>query len=44
MEFGVHHVETHMRKTDLTVVYTNNPGMVEDSIGTMERLLDADDK
>ena len=44
MEYGEHHVETHMRKTNLMVVYTNDPGMVEDSIGTMERLLDADDK
>ncbi|KAE8810811.1 hypothetical protein D1007_12426 [Hordeum vulgare] len=37
-------METHMRKMDLTVVYTNNPVMVEDSIDTMERLLAEDDK
>ena len=44
MEYGEHHLEIHMRKTDLTVVYTNDPGMVEDSIDNMERLLHADDK
>ncbi|KAE8797810.1 hypothetical protein D1007_26943 [Hordeum vulgare] len=44
MEFGVHLVETHMRKMDLTVVYTNDPVMVEDSINTMERLLGEDGK
>ncbi|KAE8810778.1 hypothetical protein D1007_12502 [Hordeum vulgare] len=44
MELGMHLVETHMRKMDLTVVYTNDPVMVEDSINTMERLLAQDDK
>ncbi|KAE8783906.1 hypothetical protein D1007_42588 [Hordeum vulgare] len=44
MEFDMHPVETHMRKTDLTVVYINDPVMVEDSINTMERLLAEDDK
>ncbi|KAE8792079.1 hypothetical protein D1007_33403 [Hordeum vulgare] len=44
MEFGMHLVETHMRKMDLMVVYTNNPVMVEDSISTMERLLAKDNK
>ncbi|KAE8768924.1 hypothetical protein D1007_59541 [Hordeum vulgare] len=44
MEFGVHLVEIHMRKMDLTVVYTNDPVMVENSINTMERLLAEDDK
>ncbi|KAE8811442.1 hypothetical protein D1007_11827 [Hordeum vulgare] len=44
MEIGVHLMETHMRKMDLTVVYTDIPVMVEDSINTMERLLAEDDK
>ncbi|KAE8769000.1 hypothetical protein D1007_59459 [Hordeum vulgare] len=44
MEFGVHLVKTHTRKMDLTVVYTNDPVMVEDSINTMQRLLAEDDK
>ncbi|KAE8793137.1 hypothetical protein D1007_32238 [Hordeum vulgare] len=44
MEFGVHDVETHMRKTDLKVVYTNDPVMVDDSINTMKRLLAHDDR
>ncbi|KAE8777008.1 hypothetical protein D1007_50257 [Hordeum vulgare] len=44
MEFNVHIVETHMRKMDLTMVYTNDPVMVEDSINTMERFLGEDDK
>ncbi|KAE8806312.1 hypothetical protein D1007_17465 [Hordeum vulgare] len=43
MEFGVHLVETHMRKTDLTVMYTNGPVMVEDSMNTMKRLFVEDD-
>ncbi|KAE8796491.1 hypothetical protein D1007_28476 [Hordeum vulgare] len=33
-----------MRKTNLMVVYTNDPVMLEDSINTMERLLAEDDK
>ncbi|KAE8775999.1 hypothetical protein D1007_51437 [Hordeum vulgare] len=44
MEFGMHPVKTRMRKTNLTVVYTNNMVMVEDSINTMERLLVEDEK
>ncbi|KAE8794237.1 hypothetical protein D1007_31121 [Hordeum vulgare] len=44
MEFSMHLVETHMKKMDLTVVYTNDPIMLEDSINTMERLLGEDDK
>ncbi|KAE8806627.1 hypothetical protein D1007_17150 [Hordeum vulgare] len=44
MEFGVHPMETDMRKMDLMVVYTNDPIMVEDSINTMEQLLGEDDK
>ncbi|KAE8785698.1 hypothetical protein D1007_40605 [Hordeum vulgare] len=44
MEFDMHLVETHMRKMDLTVVYTNDPVMVEDSINTMEWLLVEDGK
>ncbi|KAE8799883.1 hypothetical protein D1007_24763 [Hordeum vulgare] len=44
MEFSVHPVEIHMRKTDLTMVYTNDPVKVEDSINTMEWLLAGDEK
>ncbi|KAE8809541.1 hypothetical protein D1007_13831 [Hordeum vulgare] len=44
MEFGVHHVDTHLRKTDLTVVYTDDPAVVENSINIMKRLLALDDK
>ncbi|KAE8786689.1 putative methyltransferase PMT27 [Hordeum vulgare] len=44
MEFDVHPVKTHMRKTYLTMVYTNEPVMVEDSIKNMERLIAKDDK
>ncbi|KAE8793530.1 hypothetical protein D1007_31813 [Hordeum vulgare] len=44
MKFGVHLVQTHMRKMDVTVMYTNDPIMVEESINTMERLLAEDDK
>ncbi|KAE8787877.1 hypothetical protein D1007_38201 [Hordeum vulgare] len=44
MEFSVHHVDTHLRNTNLTVVYTDDPTMVENSINTMERLLAVDDK
>ncbi|KAE8791584.1 hypothetical protein D1007_34042 [Hordeum vulgare] len=39
MEFDVHLVETHMRKMDLMVVYTNDLVIVESSINTMEWLL-----
>ncbi|KAE8814681.1 hypothetical protein D1007_08213 [Hordeum vulgare] len=44
MEFDVHHVDTHLRNTDLTVVYSDEPVVVEHSINTMEWLLAADDK
>ncbi|KAE8809904.1 hypothetical protein D1007_13502 [Hordeum vulgare] len=44
MEFGMHHVDTHLRNVYLTVVYINDPAMVENSINTMERLLAADVK
>ncbi|KAE8778175.1 hypothetical protein D1007_48943 [Hordeum vulgare] len=36
-------MDTHVRFKDLSVVYTNNPVCVENSIHTMEKLL-ADDK
>ncbi|KAE8779392.1 hypothetical protein D1007_47604 [Hordeum vulgare] len=39
MQFGVHYVDTHIRKMDLMVVYTNDPLVVEDSINTMERFI-----
>ena len=35
-------VDTHMRLTDLSVVYTNDPVLMENSINTMEQLLDED--
>ncbi|KAE8774379.1 hypothetical protein D1007_53257 [Hordeum vulgare] len=44
MELDMHHVDTHFRKKDLTVVYTGDRDMVEDSINTLERLLAQDDK
>ncbi|KAE8785028.1 hypothetical protein D1007_41285 [Hordeum vulgare] len=37
-------VDTHITKTDLSMVYTNDPVMVENSINTMELLLAEDDK
>ncbi|KAE8768813.1 hypothetical protein D1007_59676 [Hordeum vulgare] len=37
-------VDTHIRKTDLSVVYINDPIMVENSINTIEQLLAEDDK
>ncbi|KAE8786197.1 hypothetical protein D1007_39981 [Hordeum vulgare] len=37
-------VDTHMRKTDLSVVYTNDPIIVENSIKKLEQLLAEDDK
>ena len=39
MEFGEHRVETHARETDLSVVYTIDPAVVEDYINTMEQML-----
>ncbi|KAE8777447.1 hypothetical protein D1007_49813 [Hordeum vulgare] len=37
-------VDTHNRKMDLLVVYTNEPILVENSINTMKQLLAQDDK
>ena len=42
MEFGEHRVETHVRETDLSVVYTINSAMVDDYINTVEQLLARD--
>ena len=39
MEFGEHGVETHARETDLSVVYTIDPAVVDDYINSVERLL-----
>ena len=36
MEFGEHKVETHTRETDLSVVYTIDPAMVDDYINTVK--------
>ena len=35
-EFGEHRLETRARDTDLSVVYTIDPTVVEDYINTME--------
>ena len=42
MEFGEHRVETHARETDLSVVYTIDPAMVDDYITRVEQLLAGD--
>ena len=42
MEFGEHRVETHARETDLSVVYTIDPAMVDDYINNVEQLLARD--
>ena len=42
MEFGKHKVETHARETDLSVVYTINPDVVDDYINNVEQLLAGD--
>ncbi|XBH68481.1 hypothetical protein VPH35_096623 [Triticum aestivum] len=42
MEFSEHKMETHARETDLSVVYTIDPAVVEDYINTVEQLLDQD--
>ncbi|XP_073355032.1 uncharacterized protein [Aegilops tauschii subsp. strangulata] len=42
MEFSEHKMETHARGTDLSVVYTIDPAVVEDYINTVEQLLDQD--
>ncbi|XBI18922.1 hypothetical protein VPH35_060577 [Triticum aestivum] len=42
MEFGEHRVETHARETDLSVVHTIDPAMVDDYINSVEQLLAGD--
>ena len=42
MEFGEHRVETHARETDLSVVYTIDPAVVDDYINNVEQLLARD--
>ncbi|XBI08315.1 hypothetical protein VPH35_136061 [Triticum aestivum] len=42
MECGEHKVETHARKTDLSVVYTIDPAVVDDYINTVEQFLARD--
>ena len=42
MEFGEHRVETHARETDLSVVYTIDPAVVDDYINSVEQLLARD--
>ena len=42
MEFGEHKVETHTRETDVSVVYTIDPAMLDDYIKTFEQLLAGD--
>ena len=42
LEFEEHRVETHARETDLSVVYTINPAVVDDYINTIGQLLAQD--
>ena len=42
MEFGEHRVETHTRETDLSVMYTIDPAVVDDYINSVEQLLAGD--
>ena len=42
MEFGKHRVETHARETDLSVVYSIDPAMVDNYINIVEQLLAGD--
>ena len=42
MGFGEHKVETHARETDLSVVYTIDPAVVDDYINSVEQLLAGD--
>ena len=35
MEFGEHSVDTHARETDLSVVYTIDPAVVDDHINNV---------
>ena len=39
MEFDEHKVETHARETDLSVLYTIDPVMVDDYINTVSSCL-----
>ncbi|KAE8819503.1 hypothetical protein D1007_02737 [Hordeum vulgare] len=41
---GIVKVDTHVRKTDMSVVYTNDPVVVDSSINMLEQLLAEDDK
>ena len=42
MEFSEHKVETHARETDLLVVYTIDPAVVDNYINTVKQLLARD--
>src|SRR3954470_24712601 len=42
MEFDEHRVESHARETDLSVMYTINPAVLEDYINSVEQLLAGD--
>ena len=42
MEFVEHRVETHARETDLSVVYTIGPTVVDDYINSVEQLIARD--
>ena len=42
LEFGEHRVETHTRETDLSMVYTIDPAVVDDYINSVEQLLAGD--
>ena len=42
MKFGEHKVETHARETDLSVVYTIDPAVVDDYINSAEQSLAGD--
>ena len=42
MEFGERRMETHARETDLSVVYTIDPAVVDDYINNIEQLLARD--
>ncbi|KAE8803670.1 hypothetical protein D1007_20442 [Hordeum vulgare] len=43
-EFVLYHVDAHIRKMNLLVVYTNDTFMVENSINTMGQLFAEGDK
>ena len=42
MDFGEHGVETHKGETDLSVVSTINPAVLDDYINSFEQLLARD--